>query len=142
MAETEVVKEEASEVPKKRKPARKKVKKNVAVGVVYIRASFNNTIVTIADTQGNVISWGSSGLKGFKGSRKGTPYAAGLAADDAIRKALDAGLRSVSVKIKGPGAGRESALRSLQASGLKVTVIEDITPIPHNGCRPSKRRRI
>lgn len=150
MAETEVVKEKEEKqgkeketvVPSKRKSGRKKVKRTVAVGLVYIRASFNNTIVTITDTQGSVISWGSSGLKGFKGSRKGTPYAAGLAADEAIRKAMDMGLRTVSVKIKGPGAGRESALRSLQASGLRVTTIDDVTPIPHNGCRPSKRRRI
>ena len=122
--------------------ARKKVKRSVSTGVVCIRATFNNTIVSVTDTQGNVLSWASAGLLGFKGSIKSTPYAAGLAAREAIRMAKDQGVRIVSVRVKGPGAGRESALRTLQAEGVRVTVIEDVTPIPHNGCRPSKKRRV
>lgn len=121
---------------------KKKGKKSVANGVVYIAATFNNTIVSVADATGNVISWSSAGAKGFRGSRKNTPFAAQVAAEDAVRKALEHGLRSVTIEVKGPGAGRESALRAVQAAGLKVTQIKDTTPIPHNGCRPPKRRRV
>lgn len=121
---------------------RKKGKKNVATGIVYISATFNNTIISVADGNGNVLSWCSAGAKGFRGSRKNTPFAAQVAAEDAVRKALEHGLRTVSVEIKGPGAGRESALRAVQAAGLRVTQIKDTTPIPHNGCRPPKRRRV
>ncbi len=124
------------------KRGRKRVKKNVPTGVVHILSTFNNTIITVTDVSGNVISWSSAGVKGFKGSRKSTPFAAQLAAEDAVRKATDHGLRSASVVVKGPGAGRESALRALQRTGIKVTSIRDITPIPHNGCRPPKRRRV
>jgi small subunit ribosomal protein S11 len=124
------------------KGGKKRVKKNVPTGVAHIKSTFNNTIITITDTSGNVISWGTSGSLGFKGSRKSTPFAAQLAAEDAARKAMDHGMRQVSVMVRGPGAGRESALRALQASGLKITLIRDVTPIPHNGCRPSKRRRV
>ncbi len=122
--------------------ARKKVKKNVPMGVAHITSTFNNTIVTITDVSGNTISWSSAGKRGFKGSRKSTPFAAQLAAEDAARSAMDNGMRSVSVLVKGPGSGRESALRGLQSAGLKVTVIRDVTAIPHNGCRPRKRRRV
>ena len=126
-----------------KKVVRKKVeKKNIASGVAHIQATFNNTIVTITDPVGNVISWSTSGSKGFKGSRKSTPFAAQTAAEDAARKAQEHGMRSVEVHVKGPGAGRESALRALQAVGLNITVIKDVTPIPHNGCRPPKRRRV
>ena len=125
-------------MPKKKKKTHKKV----SVGRVYIQSTFNNTIVTITDTQGNVITWGSSGTARFKGSRKGTPYAAQLAARDAARRAANDGLRQVDVYIKGPGSGREAAIRALQASGLTVTSIRDVTPIPHNGCRPKGRRRV
>ena len=121
---------------------KKKGKQNVSNGIVYIAATFNNTIVSVADTNGNVISWSSAGAKGFKGSRKNTPFAAQVAAEDAVKKALDHGLRSVSIEVTGPGAGRESALRAVQSAGLKVTQIKDTTPIPHNGCRPPKRRRV
>lgn len=124
------------------KKGKKKVKKNVAVGIVHIRATFNNTVVTVTDERGNVLSWSSAGVCGFKGSRKSTPFAAQLAAEDAVRKAFDHGLRSVTVLVKGPGAGRESAMRILQKTGVRVTSIRDITPIPHNGCRPPKRRRV
>jgi small subunit ribosomal protein S11 len=124
------------------KGGKKRVKKNVPTGVAHIKSTFNNTIITITDTNGAVISWGTAGSQGFKGSRKSTPFAAQLAAEDAARKAMDHGMRQVSVMVRGPGAGRESALRALQASGLKITVIRDVTPIPHNGCRPSKRRRV
>jgi len=124
------------------KKGKKKVKKNIPVGVVHIRATFNNTLITVADPQGNVISWSSAGAKGFKGSRKSTPFAAQVAAGDALSKAMDHGLKTVSVFVKGPGAGRESALRAVGAAGLKVTLIKDVTPIPHNGCRPPKRRRV
>ncbi len=119
-----------------------KEKKNVANGVVHIQATFNNTIVTISDVSGNVLSWSSCGTKGFKGSRKSTPFAAQMAAEDAAKKAQEHGLRSVEVYVKGPGSGRESALRALQSTGLNVTMIKDVTPIPHNGCRPPKRRRV
>ena len=121
---------------------KKKTKKNVQTGVVYIQSTFNNTIITITDVSGNVISWSSAGARGFKGSRKSTPFAAQVAAGDAAAKAMEHGLKNVSVLVKGPGAGRESALRALAAAGLKVTLIRDITPIPHNGCRPPKRRRV
>ena len=121
---------------------KKKEKKNIPVGVAHIKATFNNTLVTITDPGGNVISWSSAGTQGFKGSRKGTPFAAQLAAQDAARKAMDHGMRNVDVFVKGPGAGREAALRALQAAGLSVNLIRDVSPIPHNGCRPPKRRRV
>ncbi len=120
----------------------KKTKKNVPKGVAHIKATFNNTIITITDPQGNVVAWASAGSEGFKGSRKGTPFAAQVAATSAARKAMECGMRSVDVHIKGPGAGREAALRSLQTAGLSITLIRDVTPIPHNGCRPPKRRRV
>jgi small subunit ribosomal protein S11 len=125
------------------KRVRKKVeKKNIANGIAHIQATFNNTIITITDVTGNVISWCTSGSKGFRGSRKSTPFAAQMAAEDAANKAKEHGLRSVEVWVKGPGSGRESALRALQAVGLTITMIKDVTPIPHNGCRPPKRRRV
>ncbi len=120
----------------------KKGKKNVSTGNVYVLSSFNNTIVTITDSMGNAICWSSAGGKGFRGSRKNTPFAAQVAAEDAARKAVENGMRSVQVFVSGPGAGRESALRALASVGLRVTYIEDVTPIPHNGCRPPKRRRV
>ena len=121
---------------------KKKEKKNIPTGVAHIKATFNNTLVTITDPSGNVVSWSSSGSKGFRGSRKSTPFAAQVAAQDAAHKAMDQGMRSVGVLIKGPGAGREAALRALQAAGLGVNLIRDVSPIPHNGCRPPKRRRV
>ncbi|MBW2468461.1 MAG: 30S ribosomal protein S11 [Deltaproteobacteria bacterium] len=121
---------------------KKKVKKNVASGVVHIQSTFNNTIVTITDVGGNVVSWSSAGVQGFKGSRKSTPFAAQLAAEDAAKKAMEHGMKTVEVYVKGPGPGRESALRALQAAGFNVSMIKDVTPIPHNGCRPPKRRRV
>jgi small subunit ribosomal protein S11 len=121
---------------------RKKAKRAVPEGVAHIHATFNNTIVTITDPTGNVVSWASAGNVGFKGSRKGTPFAAQLAAEAAAKRAIDAGMRSVQVFVKGPGSGRESALRSLQAAGFSISLIKDVTPIPHNGCRPPKRRRV
>lgn len=121
---------------------RKKERKLIAEGKAFIQSTFNNTIVTFTDPRGNVIAWGSPGTAGFKGSRKGTPYAAQLAAQAAATKAKDAGLRQVEVFVKGPGSGREAAIRSIQAAGINVTAIKDITPIPHNGCRPRKRRRV
>ena len=121
---------------------KKKTRKNVQTGIVFIQSTFNNTIITITDVSGNVLSWSSAGARGFKGSRKSTPFAAQVAAGDAAAKAMEHGLKNVSVLVKGPGAGRESALRALAAAGLKVTLIRDITPIPHNGCRPPKRRRV
>lgn len=121
---------------------KKKVKKIVSTGMVHIQSTFNNTIVTVVDMNGNVIAWSSAGAKGFKGSKRSTPFAAQVAAEDAAKKAIDQGLRSVGVLVKGPGAGRESAIRAIQAAGLKVTMIKDITPVPHNGCRPPKRRRV
>src|SRR4030067_3340115 len=124
-----------------RKTSKKKEKKNITDGIAHIQSTFNNTIITITDLTGNVISWSSAGLQGFKGSRKSTPFAAQMAAEDAVRKAKEQGMRKVEVYIKGPGAGRESALRSLQLAGLTITVIRDVTPVPHNGCRPPKRRR-
>jgi small subunit ribosomal protein S11 len=125
-----------------RKGGKKKSKKNVQTGIVFIQSTFNNTIITITDVSGNVLSWSSAGARGFKGSRKSTPFAAQVAAGDAAAKAMEHGLKNVSVLVKGPGAGRESALRALAAAGLKVTLIRDITPVPHNGCRPPKRRRV
>ena len=121
---------------------KKRERKNVPVGHAHIQSTFNNTIVTITDTTGNVVSWGSAGLVGFKGSRKSTPYAAAQTADLAARKAMEHGMRQIEVYVKGPGAGREQAIRSLQTAGLEVTAITDVTPIPHNGCRPPKRRRV
>jgi len=124
------------------KSRKKKVKRMVDQGVAHVQSTFNNTIVTITDMTGNTIAWASAGTVGFKGSRKSTPFAAGQAAAEAARRAQDQGVRSVGVLVKGPGAGRESALRAIQASGLRVTSIKDVTPIPHNGCRPPKRRRV
>lgn len=121
---------------------RRKVKKNIPTGIVHIRSTFNNTLVTITDVNGNAISWASSGIRGFRGSRKSTPFAAQLAADQAARAAQDHGMQTVSIRVSGPGAGRESALRAIQSAGLRVTSIKDVTPIPHNGCRPPKRRRV
>ena len=121
---------------------KKRERKNVPVGVVHVNATFNNTIVTISDPSGNALVWSSAGAQGFKGSRKSTPYAAQVAAEVAARNAVEHGMRSVEVEVKGPGSGRESALRVLQAAGLTVTSIRDVTPIPHNGCRPPKRRRV
>jgi small subunit ribosomal protein S11 len=126
----------------KRKQVKKKIKKNIQNGVVHIQSSFNNTIVTITDPQGNVLSWSSAGLNGFKGSRKSTPFAAQMASEDAVKKAMDHGLKNVEVYVKGPGPGRESALKALQSAGLSVVMIKDVTPIPHNGCKPKKRRRV
>ncbi len=128
---------------RKKRGTRKKIQKlNIDEGRAYIKSTFNNIIITITDKQGNVLTWASGGSVGFKGSRKSTPYAAQLAATEAAKKALDMGLKKVGVLVKGPGAGRESAIRALQAAGLQITSIRDITPIPHNGCRPPKRRRV
>jgi small subunit ribosomal protein S11 len=121
---------------------KKRERKNIVTGVAHVNASFNNTMITITDAQGNVISWSSAGSMNFKGSRKSTPYAAQVAAEDAGRKAMEHGMRTVEVNVSGPGSGRESALRALQAVGFTVTSIRDVTPIPHNGCRPPKRRRV
>lgn len=126
----------------KKKTRKKKSRKVEANGIVHIKASFNNTIITIADTTGKAISWGTAGKVGFKGSKKSTPFAAQLAASGAAKEAMDMGLRKVEVWVKGPGSGREAAIRSLSAAGLEITVIKDVTPIPHNGCRPPKRRRV
>lgn len=126
----------------KKATTKKSVKKNIATGVAHIQSSFNNTIVTMTDTQGNVLSWASAGGSGFKGSRKNTPFAAGEAALNAANLAKEQGLKSVEVLVKGPGSGREAAIRSLQAAGLEISLIKDVTPIPHNGCRPPKRRRV
>src|SRR5436190_433857 len=146
MAKDESAAKPAAEKPAADKPAaapkRKKTRKMVSEGVAHIHSTFNNTIITITDPTGNVVAWSSAGAVGFKGSRKGTPFAAQLAAESAAKKAMDAGVRSVQVFVKGPGAGRESALRSLQAAGFAVSLIKDVTPIPHNGCRPPKRRRV
>lgn len=120
----------------------KKVKRHVANGTAHIQTTFNNTIITITDTTGNVIAWSSAGSLGFKGSRKGTPFAAQIASETAAKKAMEVGLRQVDVYVKGPGAGRETAIRALQAAGLEITLIKDVTPVPHNGCRPPKRRRV
>ncbi len=127
---------------KKATKARRRERKPIPAGRAYIQATFNNTMVTLTDPQGNVIAWGSSGTAGFKGSRKGTPYAAQMAARDAAKRAMEHGLRQVEVLVKGPGSGREAAIRSLQSAGLHITSIRDVTPVPHNGCRPPKRRRV
>lgn len=127
---------------KKTTRTRKKVRKNIEKGHAYIQSTFNNTIVTLSDVQGNALSWASAGQLGFKGSRKSTPFAAQMAAETATKAALEHGLKTVEVFVKGPGAGREAAIRALQATGLEVTMIKDVTPIPHNGCRPPKRRRV
>ncbi|MCK4240270.1 MAG: 30S ribosomal protein S11 [Candidatus Atribacteria bacterium] len=127
---------------KKVKKTKKKVKKNIATGVVHIKSTFNNTIVTITDKQGNVVAWSSAGNMGYKGSKKSTSFAAQMTAETAAKKAMDQGMKEVDVLVKGPGSGRETAIRSLQAVGLKVNMIKDVTPIPHNGCRPPKQRRI
>ena len=134
----------AAEETEGKKPvkAKKKVKKNITAGVAHVNASFNNTMITITDDQGNTIAWSSSGALGFKGSRKSTPFAAQMAAEDAGRKAMEHGMRTLEVEVSGPGSGRESALRALQSAGFTVTSIRDVTPIPHNGCRPRKRRRV
>jgi small subunit ribosomal protein S11 len=126
----------------KRVVKKKRLKKDIPSGIAYIQSTFNNTIVTITDLSGNTIAWSSSGVQGFKGSRKSTPFAAQMAAEDAAKKAMEHGVKSVSVFVNGPGAGREAALRSLMASGFKVSLIRDVTPVPHNGCRPPKRRRV
>jgi small subunit ribosomal protein S11 len=124
------------------KAAKKKVKKNVATGIAHIQSTFNNTIVTVTDVHGNVVAWSSAGASSFKGSRKSTPFAAQIAAENAARKAQEHGMRSVAIFVNGPGAGRESALRAFQIVGMKISLIRDVTPIPHNGCRPPKRRRV
>lgn len=129
-------------MPRRRTVRKKKERRNIPRGVAHIQSTFNNTIITITDIDGNVVAWSSAGTQGFKGSRKSTPFAAQLAAEDAARKAMEHGMRHVEVLIKGPGAGREAALRSLQAAGFQITLIKDVTPIPHNGCRPPKRRRV
>jgi small subunit ribosomal protein S11 len=121
---------------------RKRERKNITSGIAHVNATFNNTMITITDAQGNTIAWSSSGTKGFKGSRKSTPFAAQVAAEDAARKAMEHGMKVLEVEVLGPGSGRESALRALQAAGLQITSIRDVTPIPHNGCRPRKRRRV
>ncbi|MDI9419533.1 MAG: 30S ribosomal protein S11 [Firmicutes bacterium] len=128
--------------PRKGQRPKRRERKNIQSGVAHIRSTFNNTIVSITDNQGNVVSWASAGNMGFKGSRKGTPFAAGMAAEAAARAAMEHGMREVKVFVKGPGAGREAAIRSLQSAGIDVNVIKDVTPIPHNGCRPPKRRRV
>ena len=136
------IKGENIEIIKKVKVVKKKIKKNITNGIAFVNATFNNTIVTIADDSGNVIAWASAGSKGFKGSRKSTPYAAQIAADDAATKAQEHGLKFLTVKLKGPGAGREMALRALQSRGFKILSIKDTTPMPHNGSRPPKKRRV
>lgn len=138
----EVKREEPKEAKEAKEPKRKKTKREIPTGNAYIQSSFNNTIITITDPTGAVICWSSAGRKGFKGARKSTPFAAQVAAEDAARQAVEAGVKSLSVYVNGPGSGRETALRGLQVSGIKVTFIRDVTPIPHNGCRPSKRRRV
>lgn len=127
---------------KTRRTAKRREKKNIERGIAHIQSTFNNTIVTITDTAGNAITWASAGTVGFSGTKKGTPYAAQLAAESAAKAAMEYGLKTVEVHVKGPGAGREAAIRSLQAAGLEVSLIKDVTPIPHNGCRPPKRRRV
>ena len=136
------VQEKTKVIKKSTYSKKKKTKKNILNGIAYVQSTFNNTIVSIADTSGNVISWASAGQKGFKGSRKSTPYAAQVAADAAAAKALEAGMRTLSVEVKGPGSGRETALRALQARGFKIITIKDSTPMPHNGTRPPKKRRV
>ncbi|HHX10572.1 MAG TPA: 30S ribosomal protein S11 [Firmicutes bacterium] len=127
---------------RRRQRVRRRDRRVVEKGMAHIKSTFNSTIVSITDTQGGVVSWSSSGKQGFKGSRKGTPFAAQMAAEDAAKQAIEYGMREVEVRVKGPGAGREAAIRALQAAGLEVTVIKDVTPVPHNGCRPPKRRRV
>lgn len=127
---------------KRARGGKKKVKKNVPIGVAHIQATFNNTLVTVTDLRGNVISWATPGVRGFKGSKKSTPFAASQAAEEAARKAMEHGMQTVTVFVKGPGAGREAAVRALASAGLKISMIRDVTPIPHNGCRPKKRRRV
>ena len=142
---TEQKKDEVEKVKTIKKSSyskKKKAKKNILNGIAYVQSTFNNTIVSIADTDGNIVSWASAGQKGFKGSRKSTPYAAQVAADAAAAKALEVGMRTLSVEVKGPGSGRETALRALQARGFKITSIKDTTPMPHNGTRPPKKRRV
>jgi len=124
------------------KKTKKRVKRTVSTGIIHIQSTFNNTIVTVTDNDGNVLIWSSAGTKGFKGSKKGTPFAAQLAAEDATKKAMDLGMNSAIIYVKGPGAGRESAIRAIQGTGIKILAIKDVTPIPHNGCRPPKRRRV
>ena len=138
----EQIQEKAKSSKKSSYSKKKKIKKNILNGIAYVQSTFNNTIVSIADVNGNVISWASSGQKGFKGSRKSTPYAAQVAADAAAGKALEVGMRTLSVEVKGPGSGRETALRALQARGFKIISIKDTTPMPHNGSRPPKKRRV
>ena len=128
--------------PRKKGVRKKRVRKNIQSGIAHIQSTFNNTIVTISDVSGNTVAWSTSGRKGFKGSRKSTPFAAQLAAEDAARQAKEHGMRTISVFVKGPGAGREAALRALGNAGLRVSLIRDVTPVPHNGCRPPKRRRV
>ena len=125
-----------------KKAGKKKVKKNVQSGIAHIQSTFNNTLITITDVGGNALAWSSAGSQGFKGSRKSTPFAAQMAAEECAKKAMDNGVRQLSVYVKGPGSGRESAVRALQAAGIKITMIKDVTPVPHNGCRPPKRRRV
>src|SRR5699024_11215217 len=132
----------ANQMAQKTQSKKRRVKKNIESGVAHIRSTFNNTIVTITDKQGNAVSWSSAGSLGFKGSRKSTPFAAQMAAETAAKGAIDSGMKTLDVTVKGPGAGREAAIRSLQAAGLDVTAIVDVTPVPHNGCRPPKRRRV
>ena len=124
------------------KKGKKKVKKNVQSGIAHVHSTFNNTMITITDVAGNAIAWSTAGAQGFKGSRKSTPFAAQVAADECAKKAMEHGVRQLSINVKGPGSGRESAVRALQAAGIKITMIRDVTPIPHNGCRPPKRRRV
>ena len=139
---TEEEKDEKSKIKPKKRFLKKKVKKNVPYGIAHVNATFNNTVINITDVRGNTLSWSSSGVKGFKGSRKSTPYAAQIAASDAGEKAKYHGVKTLEIYIKGPGAGRESAIRALQAIGFTITFIKDVTPLPHNGCRPPKRRRV
>tara|TARA_B100000745_G_C20078195_1_gene368270 strand:+ start:343 stop:807 length:465 start_codon:yes stop_codon:yes gene_type:complete len=139
---TEEEKDEKSKIKPKKRFLKKKVKKNVPYGIAHVNATFNNTVINITDVKGNTLSWSSSGVKGFKGSRKSTPYAAQIAASDAGEKAKYHGVKTLEIYIKGPGAGRESALRALQSVGFTITSIKDVTPLPHNGCRPPKRRRV
>ena len=140
--ENKIENKESKVIKKSTYSKKKKIKKNIPNGIAYVQSTFNNTIVSIADTQGNVISWSSAGQKGFKGSRKSTPYAAQIAADTAATKALEYGMKTLTVEIKGPGSGRETALRALQARGFKILSIKDTTPMPHNGTRPPKKRRV
>lgn len=144
MTDQQLPKKEEKKAPGSGKPVvkKKKILKNVAIGVAHIKATFNNTIISITDMKGDVVAWCSTGSQGFKGSRKGTPYAAQMAAEAAAKKAVEQGMREVTVLVKGPGSGRETAIRALQAAGLEVNMIKDVTPIPHNGCRPPKQRRV